>query len=64
MWTAMVADVARAKDAAVAEMDNLLAEFKRNAAKAGVTVHEARTAREANEIIAGIARDNRVRENH
>ncbi len=56
----LVADVARAKDAAVAEMDNLLAEFKRNAAKAGVTVHEARTAREANEIIAGIAGDNRV----
>jgi iron-sulfur cluster protein len=56
----LVADVARAKDAAVAEMDNLLAEFKRNAAKAGVTVHEARTAQEANEIIAAIARDNQV----
>jgi len=56
----LVADVSRAKDAAVAEMDNLLAEFKRNAAKAGVTVHEASTAQEANEIIAGIARDNQV----
>ncbi len=56
----LVADVARAKDAAVAQMDRLLMEFKRNAAKAGVTVHEARTAREANEIIAGIARDNQV----
>jgi iron-sulfur cluster protein len=57
----LVADVARAKDKAVAEMDTLLAEFKRHAAKAGVVVHEARTAREANEIIAGIARDNQVR---
>jgi len=56
----LVADVTRAKDAAIAEMDGLLKEFKRNAAKTGVTVHEARTAQEANEIIAGIARDNQV----
>ena len=56
----LVADVARAKDKAVAEVDALLAEFKRHAAKAGVVVHEARTAQEANDIIAGIARDNQA----
>lgn len=53
--------VARAKDAAVAAMDALLAEFKEHAVKAGITVHEAGTARQANEIIVGIARDNQVR---
>jgi iron-sulfur cluster protein len=57
----LVADVAQSKDAALAEMDDLLSEFKRHAAEAGVTVHEARTAAEANAIIARIARDNQVR---
>ena len=57
----LVADVAQAKDKAAAEMDALLAEFKRHAAKAGVVVHEARTAEEANAVIAGIARENQVR---
>ena len=56
----LVAEVARSKDLAVEKLDLLLAEFKRNAAQVGVTVHEARTAQEANEIIAGIARDNQV----
>ncbi len=58
----LVADVASAKDTAVADIDRLLAEFKRHAANAGVIVHEARTAQEANEIIGGIARDNQVRQ--
>lgn len=57
----LVADVSKAKDAAVAKMDDLLNQFKQSAAKAGITVHEARSAQEANEIIAGIARDNRCR---
>ena len=56
----LVAEVARSKDLAVEKLDLLLAEFKRNAAQVGVTVHEARTAQEANEIIANIARDNQV----
>jgi L-lactate utilization protein LutB len=58
---AIIDAVARAKDSAVARMDALLAEFKHHAAKAGVIVHEAATAQEANEIIATIARDNQVR---
>jgi len=57
----LIGEVASAKDAAIAVMNGLLAEFKRNAAKAGVIVHEARTAQEANEIIARIAQDNHVR---
>jgi iron-sulfur cluster protein len=57
----LAADVALSKDAALAEMDGLLSEFKRHAVKAGITVHEARTAQEANAIIARIARDNQVR---
>ena len=58
---AMIDAVVQAKDAAVARMDALLEEFKRNAAAAGVIVHEAATAREANEIITRIARENGVR---
>lgn len=46
---------------AVARMDSLLAEFKDHAARAGVIVHDAATARQANGIIAAIARDNHVR---
>ncbi len=57
----LVAEVSTSKDAAVERMDQLLDQFKRNAAMAGVTVHEADTARQANEIIAAIARDNQCR---
>ncbi len=53
---ALIADVAQAKDAAMARMDELLAEFTANAQKAGVTVHVAATGDEANAIIADIAR--------
>ena len=57
----LIEDVARAKDKAVERMDALLGEFKRKATEAGIIVHEAATARAANEIIAGIARENGVR---
>ena len=57
----LIADVAAAKDAAVERMDELYAEFKKNAEKNGITVHLARTAQEANRIIAGIARENEVK---
>lgn len=53
---AMIADVAAAKDAAMARLDELLAEFTANAQKAGITVHVAATADEANAVIADIAR--------
>jgi L-lactate utilization protein LutB len=50
-----------AKDAAVARLDELFAEFKAKAEKNGVHVHLARTAAEANEIIARIAREGGVK---
>ncbi len=58
---ALIADVAAAKDAAVARMEELYSEFKHNAEKQGIHVHMAGTAEEANRIIAAIARDNQVR---
>ncbi|MCP4692944.1 MAG: 4Fe-4S dicluster domain-containing protein [Desulfobacterales bacterium] len=58
---ALVADVAEAKDGALSRMDALFEEFRKNAEKAGVIVHKADTAGEANEIIARIARENQVR---
>jgi L-lactate utilization protein LutB len=51
----LVRDIAQAKDQAMARMDELYAQFKKNAEAAGVTVHLAKTAREANEIIGRIA---------
>ncbi|WP_027182319.1 L-lactate dehydrogenase (quinone) large subunit LdhH [Oleidesulfovibrio alaskensis] len=53
----LIAEVADAKDAAAKQMDQLYAQFKAEAEKRGVKVHLAKTAQEANEIIAQIARD-------
>ena len=58
---ALTTAVAQVKDEAIARMDRLFAEFKHNAVRDGISVYEARTAREANEITARIARDNQVR---
>ena len=57
----LVADIAAAKDAAAARMDDLFEEFKQNAEKNGTRVHLAHNAREANERIASIARENAAR---
>ncbi|WP_028587615.1 L-lactate dehydrogenase (quinone) large subunit LdhH [Desulfocurvus vexinensis] len=57
----LIAEIADAKDAAVANLDGLFAEFKAKAEKNGVHVHLARTAAEANEIIARIAREGGVK---
>jgi len=54
----LVQEIAVIKDAAAADMEPLFAEFKKNAEKAGVKIHLAHTAGEANEIIARIAREN------
>lgn len=51
----LVREVAQGKDQAMARMDELFAQFKKNAEALGVTVHLAKTAREANEIIGQIA---------
>ena len=58
---ALVSEVAGLKDRAIADMAHLFEQFKDNAEKAGVHVHLARTAEDANRIIAGIARQNQVR---
>ncbi len=58
---ALIAEIAEAKDAAVDHLEELFQEFKRHAEAAGTTVHLARTGREANEIIARIAKENGVK---
>lgn len=57
----LIAEIAAAKDAALADMEGLYARFKAEAEKRGVIVHRAATAAEANEIICGIAAENNCR---
>ena len=57
----LVAEIVAAKDAALDHLDELFAQFKRQAEAAGTQVHLARTASEACEIIARIAKDNDVK---
>ena len=54
---ALVAEIAAAKDAAIGQMDALYETFKAKAEKIGIQVHLARTAEDANRIIADIARE-------
>jgi iron-sulfur cluster protein len=51
----LIAEIAKGKDQAMARMDELLAQFTKNAQAAGVTVHVAKTAADANRIIGEIA---------
>lgn len=53
--------IACAKDAALPQLETLFSQFKENAEAAGVHVHVAKTAQEANEIIARIAKENDVK---
>jgi len=53
-------EIATLKDSAVVRLMALYEEFKKNAEAKGIKVHLARTAGEANEIIAEIGRANRV----
>ncbi len=57
----LIADIARRKASALPRLEELFEEFKRRAEAAGAVVHSAATAREANELIARIARENGVR---
>ncbi len=57
---ALVAEIARIKDHALERLDDLFARFKENAEKIGVQVHLARTAEEANALVASIAEENQV----
>ena len=57
----LASEIAKAKDESIPNLEKLLEEFTVRAKEAGVTVHFARTAFEANSIIASIARDNGVK---
>ena len=53
-------EIAQGKDQALTVLEDLYLRFKTGAEDAGAIVHLAKTAGEANEIIAAIARDNGV----
>ncbi|MDR0466856.1 MAG: LUD domain-containing protein, partial [Deltaproteobacteria bacterium] len=57
----LISKIAAAKDLSCKRLDELYQQFKTEAEKRGAKVHFARTAAEANEIIARIARDNKVK---
>lgn len=54
-------EIAAGKDAALPYLTELFEEFKTHAQAAGAKVHVAGNAREANEIIAAIAKENHVK---
>ena len=55
---ALIAEIAEAKDVALPHLDEMYEQFSAAAAKKGVTVHRAKTAAEANALVARIAREN------
>ncbi len=58
---ALKGQIAEGKDQALTQLERLFLEFKAGAEAASAIVHLAATAREANEIIAKIGRDNGVK---
>jgi iron-sulfur cluster protein len=56
-FEALRLEIARGKDDALPRLEELYAAFKAKAEAAGAKVHLAKTAREANEIIAAIAKE-------
>ncbi|NLI33229.1 MAG: lactate utilization protein, partial [Deltaproteobacteria bacterium] len=57
----LITEIAAGKDAVIPHLEELFAAFKRRAEAAGIKVHIAHTAFEANSIIANIARANQVK---
>jgi iron-sulfur cluster protein len=57
----LIQEIAQGKDTALPHLEALFETFKFNAEAAGVKVHVARTAHEANEMIASIAKTNDVK---
>jgi iron-sulfur cluster protein len=57
----LIAEIAAGKDASIPHLEELFSAFKDRAEAAGIRVHVARTALEANTIIADIARANQVK---
>ncbi|MFZ0927065.1 MAG: L-lactate dehydrogenase (quinone) large subunit LdhH [Syntrophobacteraceae bacterium] len=60
-FEALAGEIAAGKDQSIPHLPELLEEFTAQAEKAGVKVHFARTAFEANSIIASIAKASRVK---
>ncbi len=56
----LIHDIAKGKDASIPCLEDLFDQFKSRAQAAGVNIHMAQTAVEANEIIASIAKANKV----
>ncbi|MGA2735657.1 MAG: L-lactate dehydrogenase (quinone) large subunit LdhH [Syntrophobacteraceae bacterium] len=61
-FDALAQEIAAGKDQSIAHLQELLEEFTTQAEKAGVKVHFARTAFEANSIIASIAKASGVKQ--
>lgn len=59
--TELIAEIADAKDAAMGRLEELYEQFKAEAAKKGITVHRAATAKDCNDIVIQIAKDNNVK---
>lgn len=57
----LIREIADAKDASIERLDELYAQFKKEAEKRGVVVHRAATGAEANGIICRIAAENGVK---
>ncbi|MDR3570057.1 MAG: LUD domain-containing protein [Syntrophobacteraceae bacterium] len=57
----LAAEIARGKDDSIPKIEEMLEEFTARAKEAGAVVHFARTAFEANSIIASIAEENGVK---
>ncbi|MDL2316130.1 LUD domain-containing protein [Desulfovibrio sp. OttesenSCG-928-A18] len=57
----LIRDIAKAKDAALPNLDALFDRFAREASRRGVHVHRAATAADANAILCRIARENGCR---
>ncbi len=60
-FDALASEIAKAKDESISKIEELLEEFTSRAQEAGAVVHLARTAFEANSIIAAIAEENGVK---
>ncbi len=60
-FDALAAEIAAGKDQAIPHLQELYEEFAARATQAGITVHFARTAFEANSIIASIAKAGQVK---
>ncbi|NLI80471.1 MAG: LUD domain-containing protein [Deltaproteobacteria bacterium] len=57
----LIGEIAEGKDASIQRLEELFQSFKTHAEAAGVKVHTARTALEANALIASIAAENGVK---